>query len=65
MVRLGNRTIGVNLGIFYDIWRDPIIDAAPMGLGFFLDPRFYTDAVPTELKMILKSSRFPRRIRFG
>ena len=26
---------------------------------------FYTDVVPTELKRGLKSSRFPRRIRFG
>ena len=67
-----NRTIGVNLGSFRDICRDPIIDAAetpyqkpPTGLGFFLDPRFYKDAVPTELKRALKSARFPRRIRFG
>ena len=68
-----NRTIGVNLGSFRDICRDPIIDAAetpyqkpPTGKpGFFLDLRFYKDAVPTELKRALKSARFPRRIRFG
>ena len=77
VVRL--HTIGVNLGIFHDIWRDLIIDAEetpqqkpPTGLGFFLDPRFYKDAAetpqqinPTELKRALKSSMFSRRSRFG
>ncbi len=38
---------------------------SPLRGLFLLDPRFYKDAVPTELKRALKSSGFPRSIRFG
>ena len=41
------------------------IDAAPTGLKGLGQTHFYTDTVATRLKRVLKSSRFPRRIRFG
>ena len=72
-VRLGNRTIGVNLAIF-TVFRGTVsIDAAPTGKPKGLgQTRFYTDTEeipkqinPTGLKRFLKSSRFPRSIRFG
>ena len=41
------------------------LSKTPYGAWFLAETHFYTDAVPTELKRGLKSSRFPRRIRFG
>ena len=37
----------------------------PYGAKELGQTRFYTDAVATRLKRVLKSSRVPRRIRFG
>ena len=55
----------VNLAIFTVFRGTVFIDAAPTGLNGLEQTRFYTDTAPTGLKRFLKSSKFPRRIRFG
>ncbi len=59
------RTIGVNLRIFHGISWERFYRCRPYRAKELGQTQFYTDTVATRLKRVLKSSRFPRRIRFG
>ena len=64
-VRLGNRTIGVNLAIFDDISLRIRVDAAPTGTRICEATFFFRDTIPTGFKKVLKYSSFSRSIRFS
>ncbi len=49
-VRLGNRTISVNLAIVDGIWVLRLYKCRPYGAMFLSSMRFYRDAAPTGLK---------------
>ena len=59
------RSIGVNLAIFMAFRRTVSIDAAPTGLKGLGANTVLHRYRPYGTKEVLKSSGFPRRIRFG